>query len=172
MVLVVGAVLAPGRRTVAAALRAVGLAQRRSDHKCHNGLSRAMWSARQRSRVLLAKLVEAFGREGPLVFGIDDTIERRWSVEVAFEEVRARLGMETQRQRSDLAILHTTPYLLGLFSLVALMADRVHRRGELSVRRAAWDEKERATFADALATVRKKLWQRRSFRCLIRQPRP
>ena len=88
---------------------------------------------------------------------------RRWSVEVTFEEARAHLGMETQRQWSDLAILRTTPCLLALFSLVTLMANRMQHRGELSVRRAAWYEKEHVTFADALAAVRKKLWQRRSF---------
>lgn len=399
MVLVVGALLAPGRRTVAAALRAVGLARERAFHKYYDVLSRAKWSARQGSRVLLAKLVEAFGAEeagasGPLVFGIDDTIERRWgpkikargiyrdpvrssgghfvkasglrwlsmmlltpipwakrvwalpfltvlcpserynakyrkrhkkltvwarqmvcqlrrwlpsrrlvvvgdssfaaiellaatsdcatmvtrlrldaalyrpapprkegqpgrprkkgerlpnleerltdpstrwqeveatwwygrsgkrlevatgtavwyhsgmpvvplrwvlvrdpegdldpkgflctdqtaaptdilrwfvrrwSVEVTFEEARAHLGMETQRQWSDLAILRTTPCLLGLFSVVALMADHLARRGGLTVRRAAWYEKEHVTFSDALAAARRKLWQRRSF---------
>jgi hypothetical protein len=88
---------------------------------------------------------------------------RRWSVEVTFEEVRAHLGVETQRQWSDLAILRTTPCLLGLFSLVALMASHLEARGELPVRQSAWHEKERATFSDALAAVRRILWQRRSF---------
>ena len=86
-VLVIGALLTPGRRTVAAALRAVGLAQERTFHKYYDVLSRAKWSARQGSRVLLAKLVEAFGAEEagvsePLVFGIDDTIERRWGPQI------------------------------------------------------------------------------------------
>ena len=62
---------------------------------------------------------------------------RRWSVEVTFEEVRRHLGMETQRQWADLAIARTTPRLLGLFSLVTLMADRLEPRGELLVRGAA-----------------------------------
>lgn len=88
---------------------------------------------------------------------------RRWSVEVTFEEARAHLGMETQRQWSDLAILRTTPCLLGLFSLVALMADHLARRGGLTVRRAAWYEKEHVTFSDALAAARRKHWQRGSF---------
>ena len=47
---------------------------------------------------------------------------RRWQLEVTFHEVRAHLGVETQRQWSPLAILHTTPALLGLFSLVTLLA--------------------------------------------------
>ena len=88
---------------------------------------------------------------------------RRWSVEVTFEEVRRHLGMETQRQWADLAIARTTPRLLGLFSLVTLMADRLEPRGELLVRGAAWYEKEHVTFADALAAARRKLWQQPSF---------
>ena len=47
---------------------------------------------------------------------------RRWQVEVTFEEVRAHLGVETQRQWSDKAILRSTPALLGLFSIVTLFA--------------------------------------------------
>jgi hypothetical protein len=85
---------------------------------------------------------------------------RRWSVEVTFAEVRRHLGMETQRQWSDLAIARTTPCLLGLFSLVTLMADRLSLRGALFVRGAAWYEKEHVTFADALAAVRRQLWRR------------
>ena len=394
MVLMVGAVLAPGRRTVAAALRAVGLGRERAYHKYHDVLSRAKWSARQGSRVLLAKLVETFGPEGPLVFGLDDTIERRWgpkikargiyrdpvrssgghfvkasglrwlsmmlltpvswagrvwalpfltvlcpserynekyrgrhkkltvwarqmvvqlrrwlpgrrlvvvgdssfaaiellaatssyatmvtrlrldaalyrpapprkegqpgrprvkgerlpklserlrdpstawqeveatwwygqaeqrlevatgtavwyhsgmpvvplrwvivrdpdgdldpkgflctdgeasptdilrwfvqrwSVEVTFEEARAHLGMETQRQWSDLAILRATPCLLGLFSLVALIVARLEAQGALRIRQSAWHRKEHATFSDALAATRKTLWQKQRF---------
>jgi hypothetical protein len=85
------------------------------------------------------------------------------SMEVTFEEVRAHLGMETQRQWSDLAILRATPCLLGLFSLVALMACQLEARGELHVRRSAWYEKEHATFSDAPAAVRRALWRRQSF---------
>lgn len=47
---------------------------------------------------------------------------RRWQIEVTFEEVRKHLGMETQRQWSDLAIVRTTPTLLGLFSLITMLA--------------------------------------------------
>jgi len=88
---------------------------------------------------------------------------RRWSVEVTFEEARAHLGVETQRQWSDLAILRTTPCLLGLFSLVARMACQLERQGELRVRQSAWHKKECATFSDALAAVRRTLWRRPSF---------
>jgi hypothetical protein len=88
---------------------------------------------------------------------------RRWQVEVTFEEVRAHLGVESQRQWSDLAIARTTPCLLGLFSLVALMAERLHARGALVVRQAAWYEKPVPTFSDALAAVRRQLWRHQSF---------
>jgi hypothetical protein len=82
----------------------------------------------------------------------------RWQLETTFQEVRAHLGVETQRQWSDLAIARTTPVLLGMFSLVTLWAERLHSRDEIEVRRAAWYLKERATFSDAMAAVRRQLW--------------
>jgi len=82
----------------------------------------------------------------------------RWSLEVTFHEVRAHLGVETQRQWSDLAILRTTPALLGLFSLVTLFAHaRLHGQ-PLPVRQAAWYAKSAPTFSDTLAFVRQLLW--------------
>lgn len=83
---------------------------------------------------------------------------QRWQVEVTFEEVRAHLGVETQRQWSDKAIERTTPILLGLFSWITLAAHLLVERGQLSVRQAAWYVKERPTFADALSAVRYQLW--------------
>jgi len=88
---------------------------------------------------------------------------RRWRMEVTFEETRAHLGMETQRQWSDLAIARTTPALLGLFSLVALMANDLITSFTIPVRTAAWYTKELPTFADALALVRRCLWRRCHF---------
>lgn len=82
----------------------------------------------------------------------------RWGVEVTFQEARAHLGMETQRQWSDLAIARTTPALLGLFSLVTLLAQRLSTNSKLPVRATAWYRKTDATFADALALVRRYLW--------------
>jgi len=87
----------------------------------------------------------------------------RWQLEVTFHEVRAHLGVETQRQWSDLAIARTTPALLGLFSLVTLAANCLTCDGELPVRQAAWYAKSLPTFADALAVVRQDLWQQTSF---------
>jgi DDE superfamily endonuclease len=83
----------------------------------------------------------------------------RWRVEVTFHEVRTHLGVETQRQWSDLAISRTTPVLLGLFSLVTLLAHTHARHGKLPVRQAAWYSKPLPTFSDALAIVRQNLWQ-------------
>jgi hypothetical protein len=82
----------------------------------------------------------------------------RWQVEVTFHEVRSHLGVETQRQWSDLAILRTTPALLALFSLVAVFAHQLLQEQPLPVRQAAWYSKALLTFADTLAFVRKQLW--------------
>lgn len=82
----------------------------------------------------------------------------RWGVEVTFQEARVHLGLETQRQWSDLAIARTTPALLGLFSLVTLLAHYLSADSHLPVRTTAWYRKIEATFADALALVRRFLW--------------
>jgi hypothetical protein len=76
-VLLAGALLAPGRRTVSSALRAMGLDQERHFHRYHRVLSRASWSSREVSRVLLGLLVGTFVPDGPLVLGVDETLERR-----------------------------------------------------------------------------------------------
>jgi hypothetical protein len=66
----------------------------------------------------------------------------RWSVEVTFEEGRAHLGLETQRQWSDQAIARTTPVLLALFSLVTLLALKLSQGGQIPVVATAWYHKE------------------------------
>ena len=85
----------------------------------------------------------------------------RWQVEVTFEEVRRHLGVETQRQWSDLAILRTTPALLGLFSLVTLLVHHLLQGKDLPTRRAAWYQKATPSFSDALAFLRLELWPAR-----------
>ena len=82
---------------------------------------------------------------------------RRWQMEVTFAEVRAHLGVETQRQWSELAILRTTPALLGLYSLITLWAAELLDKGTTPYV-AAWYAKSRFTFADAIAAVRLKIW--------------
>jgi len=86
------------------------------------------------------------------------TYAQRWALEVTFAQVRAHLGVETQRQWTDLAIARTTPVLLGLFSLVTLLANRLHARGLLRAQACAWYQKQAPTFSDALAAVRRYLW--------------
>jgi hypothetical protein len=86
-VLLMGAILAPGRRTVSSALRAMGLDQHKRFHRYHRVLSRASWSSRDVSRILLGSLVEAFVEEGPLILGIDETLERRWGKKIAAKGV-------------------------------------------------------------------------------------
>jgi DDE superfamily endonuclease len=88
---------------------------------------------------------------------------QRWQLEVTLEECRAHLGMETQRQWSDQAIARTTPALLGLFSLVALLAHRLLGGAACPTRTAAWYPKPAATFSDTLALVRRFLWTHSDF---------
>jgi hypothetical protein len=83
---------------------------------------------------------------------------RRWQMETTFQEVRQRLGFETQRQWSEKALWRTAPALLGLFSLVTLLAHRHMAEGAQIVRKAAWYDKAHPTFSDALALVRRQLW--------------
>jgi DDE superfamily endonuclease len=83
---------------------------------------------------------------------------RRWRLEVTFEEARAHVGIETQRQWNDLAIARTTPVLFGLFSLVTLMAHVLIKKETAAVRQAVWYTKEHPTFSDAIAIVRRCLW--------------
>jgi hypothetical protein len=95
---------------------------------------------------------------------------RRWQLEVTFEEARRHLGLETQRQWSELAIRRTTPTLLGLFSLVTLFAHQYVRRMPVRVRQTAWYQKAQPTFADALALVRRELWVHGGFRLSSSEP--
>jgi hypothetical protein len=85
---------------------------------------------------------------------------RRWTMEVTFEEARAHLGVESQRQWSDLAIARTTPVLFGLFSLVTLWADSLQSQNLLHLKPTAWYKKERPTFSDAIASVRYRIWRK------------
>ena len=85
--LLLGAILAPGKRTVTAALRIVGLGQQTGWHQYHRVLSRVKWSARAASRLLLGQLVGTFPPTGPLVFGLDETLERRWEPRIAASSI-------------------------------------------------------------------------------------
>lgn len=89
---------------------------------------------------------------------IIDYFLRRWQIEVTFAEVRAHLGVETQRQWTDLAIERTTPVLLALFSITTLCAHESLGQASPPVRTAAWYAKPEATFSDILSFVRRPLW--------------
>lgn len=82
LVLVAGAILSPGRRTVAAALRVVGLDQEASFTNYHRVLNRNSWSSRRVAGRLLRLLVSAFVPDGPVIIGLDDTLERRWGSKI------------------------------------------------------------------------------------------
>src|SRR5215212_10304995 len=79
-------------------------------------------------------------------------VVQRWSVEVTFEEARAHLGLEIER---------TTPVLLGLFSIVTLLAVRWHQAGLLVAEPTAWYEKECPTFSDCIRLARQQIWRSR-----------
>jgi hypothetical protein len=103
---------------------------------------------------------------------------QRWQMEVTFHEVRTHLGVETQRQWADLAIVRTTPTLLGLFSVVTVLAQALSVHQTVAPRQAAWYAKSTPTFADALALVRSHLWRQANFSLsqkdydLVQIPRP
>lgn len=94
---------------------------------------------------------------------------RRWQVEVTFHEVRTHLGVETQRQWADIAILRITPALFGLFSLITLLANCHVKHKKLLIQRTAWYDKKLPTFSDALSTVKHEVWSQIFFRTSFNQ---
>ncbi len=88
---------------------------------------------------------------------------RRWTVEVTFEETRAHLGVETQRQWSDKAIQRTTPALMALFTIITLWADQLYKHDGLSLKTYAWYQKPHPTFSDAVASVKIRIWRNQKF---------
>jgi hypothetical protein len=122
--------------------------------------------------VLIRDPHEEFETQALLCTDLDADPERiiswfvkRWQMEATFQEVRQRLGFETQRHWSDLAIQRSAPALLGLFSVVTLLAHQYMVKGEGSIRRTAWYDKRYPTFSDALALVRRKLWSQEATFC-------
>jgi hypothetical protein len=89
---------------------------------------------------------------------IPAAVVKRWPIEVTFEESRAHLGVETQRQWSDLAIERETPCLLGLYTVVPRLGHALHRASPIAIRAASWYPKAEATFSDVLAAVRRECW--------------
>ena len=88
----------------------------------------------------------------------------RWNIEVTFEEVRAHLGVETQRQWSDKAIGRTTPVLMGLYSLACVIANRMHQSKAIRPAKTAWyNKKGEVTFSDVIALIRRAIWSEKYF---------
>jgi len=83
----------------------------------------------------------------------------RWNLEVTFEESREHLGIETQRQWSDLAIARATPILFGLYSLVWMIGNQLDQSGQLRVHQTAWYLKKYPTLSDVLRAVRMGIWR-------------
>jgi hypothetical protein len=84
---------------------------------------------------------------------------QRWQLETTFEEARAHLGLETSRQWNDRSLGRTTPALFGLYSIITLAAAHLLGDHPVPVRATAWYPKHQATFADAIALVRRALWR-------------
>jgi hypothetical protein len=95
---------------------------------------------------------------------------KRWPLEVTFEESRAHLGVETQREWSDKAVARSTPCVLGLYSLVSLCAAALYPRGDVPVQQTAWYHKRQATFSDVLMAVRSALWGNFRFQTSAENP--
>jgi len=115
--------------------------------------------------VLIRDPQEQFKAQALLSSTLEHTAEqivtwfvRRWTMEVTFEAARAHLGMETQRQWNDRAIARTTPALLSLYSIITLTAHLLMEKGASCVRSTAWYTKSDPTFSDAIALVRRHLW--------------
>lgn len=95
----------------------------------------------------------------------------RWNIGVTFEELRAHLGFETQRQWSDLAIARTTPALFSLFSMVVLVACELLKSKTMAIMDFAWYKKSDATFSDVIALVRRHIWYARNYNDSSRIPK-
>jgi len=167
--LLIGAILCPGSRTVCNVLRTIGLKGEKSFDKYHAVLYRARWSPLKLSSVLLGLLATAFLRDGePLVFGVDETIERRWGYRIAKRGIyrdavrssASHLGVETQRQWSELSIERATPVLMALKSIVCLFGRELWAKGKLEIQTAAWYDKTHFTFSDVLYAVRRHIWMK------------
>ena len=119
--------------------------------------------------VLIRAPKEGFKPQALLSTSLEHTPEHmlpwfvcRWTMEVTFEEARAHLGMETQRQWNDRAVARTTPALLSLYAIITLTAHRLSEQGATCMRSTAWYRKTHPTFADALAWVRRHIWEEQS----------
>lgn len=128
-VLIVGAILSPGKRTVTAALRVCGLSTDKHFQNYHRVLSRARWSSLSASRILLSLLVAAFAPDGVLVMGLDDTIERRRGEQIKArgiyrDPVRSSRSHARQSERTEMALVDVArPHPVGRTHLGTAILD-------------------------------------------------
>jgi len=95
--------------------------------------------------------------EGMEPRAVIDRFTGRWSIETTFQEMRAYAGLETTRGRREATVLRAAPCLFGLFSVVALLYERLRARGRATAG-VMWAGKSEATYSDAITTVRRWLW--------------
>lgn len=137
LALATGAVLAPGRRTVTAALSMLGRRDEADFARFHDVLNRARWSGRSLARALLRWLVAVFVPDGPVVVGIDETIERRWGPKISArgiyrDPVRSSAWSLCQGQRAALDQRHASgPHPVGRADLGAAVPDGSRPLGTL-----------------------------------------
>jgi hypothetical protein len=176
-----GAIRAPGRRTGCSILRVLGLDGMVHFQIYHRVLNRARWSALGAARRLLQELVETFVPQGPLVLGMDETIERRWGRCIAARGIyrdAARSSQSVTNKTSGLRwvsvqLLAWAPWSRTIWALPFLPVlapsarDYQHRRRLpqklpplLQARRAAWYARDHVRFCDALGGVRDYLWKK------------
>ena len=131
---------------------------------------RAIWSRNAQQKVALCWVLikDPEGKLDPVLLGctegelaavdIVSYFVRRWRVEVTFAEVRRHLGVETQRQWSALAIERSTPLLMGLMSIVCLLAVPLYQQQKITLESTAWYRKSGYTFSSVLGAVRQQVW--------------
>jgi hypothetical protein len=132
-------------------------------YKATHPLVRSRWVLVKdpEGKLLIVPLFSTNPRHDPVY--IIETFVLRFGIEAFFEESRAHLGMETQRQWSDKAIIRSTPLIFGLFSIICLIALKLQETVEFSVQSSAWYAKniDEATFSDIIAYVRRFCWASR-----------
>lgn len=89
---------------------------------------------------------------------IIESFTARWSIEVTFQEMRAYLGLETTRGRTQNTVLRMAPCLFGLHSVIAVLFAQLPEKIRRSAR-VGWKGKTETTFSDAITTVRRWLWR-------------
>jgi hypothetical protein len=127
--------------------------------KCDEAKKRRHKTSLKWASQMVLQVRRWIGKTWPLILVGDGGYAAGWSLEVTFEETREHLGVETQRQWSDRAISRSTPVLMGLYSCVCMMANRLRQVNLIKVGATAWHQKEQATFSDMLRAVRMVIWR-------------